>query len=269
MQCIFNWELNMPITWTAQYQDERANIEIQGIIIASHQEFNGYISGEFSEKIRHYSGVGQIEVCLRNLKDTGFQTDDLERELNHKISKADWGEYFAYHQLETSFNITIPWPSQWDKKKNTHSLPGADIIGLKREDDTVTFVFGEVKTSEEIRHPPQVVTKKADGLITQLKRFEDGKIISNLIQWLLIRAHGKAWESDFDSALRSYLTENRLFTCIGILVRDTTPTPKDLSCIPEHLTLRCKVNLYAFYLPAPLHDCITKSIPRGIAYAGE
>jgi hypothetical protein len=258
----------MPIAWVPQYQDEQAAVEIQGIIISSHHDFNEYISSEFPERIRHYSGIAQIEGHLRNMKDTGFHTDDLESELNHKISKSDWGEYFAYHQLETSFNMSIPWPSQWDKKKNTHSLPGADIIGLKNDNGSVTFVFGEVKTSEEMRYPPQVVTKRSDGLITQLMKFDDRKIISNLIQWLLIKSHGKTWESDFDSALQFYLTHDRYFSCVGILIRDTEPTIGDLSCVPEQLTLRCKVSLYAFYLPEPLHECIKKSIPRGLAYAG-
>lgn len=203
------------------------------------------------------------------MKDTGFDTTNLESELFQVLSKSDWGEYFAYHQLETFFNITIPWPSQWDKKKDTYSLPGADIIGLKNEDGALTFVFGEVKTSEEIRHPPQVVTKKSDGLITQLKKFDDRKIISNIIQWLLLKSSGKRWEGDFNSALQFYLAHNRYFSCVGILVRDTEPTIEDLACVPEQLTLGCKVCLYAFYLPEPLHECITKSMPRGFAYAGD
>lgn len=258
----------MPITWTPHYQDAQATIEIQGIIISTHQEFDEYLSSEFSERIRHYSGIAQIEDYLHNMRDTGFDTADLEDELTYKISKSDWGEYFAYHQLETSFNISIPWPSQWDKKKNTHSLPGADIIGLRNNNGSVTFVFGEVKTSEEMRHPPQVVTKNSDGLITQLKKFTDRKIIANLIQWLLIKSEGKSWESDFHSALTHYLEHDHYFSCVGILVRDTEPAIDDLACIPERLTLTCNVQLFAFYLPAPLHDCIRRSIPRGFAYAG-
>ncbi len=257
----------MPITWTPQYHSEQENIEIQGIVITSCQDFNEYLSNEFPERIRHYSGIAQFDDLLRNLRDTGFQTDGLECVLNYKISKSDWGEYFAYHQLETSFNISIPWPSQWDKKKDTHSLPGADVIGLRNENGSVTFVFGEVKTSVEMRHPPQVVTKRADGLITQLMKFDDREIISNLIKWLLIKSYGKTWEPDFNTALEFYVANDFYFSCVGILVRDTESTIDDLACVPEQLTLRCKVNLYAFYLPAPLHDCITRSLPRGIAYA--
>lgn len=258
----------MPIAWAPHYQDAQATVEIHGIIISNHQEFDDYLSNEFSERIRHYSGIFQIEEYLSNMRGTGFDTAELESELTKKISKSDWGEYFAYHQLETSFNISIPWPSQWDKKKNTHSLPGADIIGLKNDNGSVTFVFGEVKTSEEMRHPPQVVTKKPDGLITQLTKFNDRKIIANLIQWLLIKSEGKSWDGDFQSALTYYLKHDQYFSCIGVLVRDTEPTISDLAYIPDKLTLTCNVQLFAFYLPAPLPDCIARSIPRGFAYAG-
>jgi hypothetical protein len=257
----------MPHTWTPHYQSQHENIEICGVVVSSREEFNQFISNEFSERIRYYSGFTQIDEVLRNLKDTGFQTDGLEEVLNYKITKSDWGEYFAYHQLESSFNISIPWPSQWDKKKITHSLPGADVIGLKNENGSISFVFGEIKTSQEMRYPPQVVTKKADGLVTQLMKFEDREIISNLIKWLLIKSHGNSWEPDFSAALEFYVANDFYFSCVGILVRDTNPTIDDLACIPEQLTLRCNVSLYAFYLPEPMHDCITKSLPRGVVYA--
>jgi len=258
----------MPVTWTPNYQNEQENIEIQGLVISSHPEFQEYLSNEFSERIRHYSGVARFEDYLSNLRDTGFQADELERELGQQISKSEWGEYFAYHQLENSFNIAIPWPSHWDKKKSSHSLPGADIFGLKCENGSVTFVFGEVKTSEEMRHPPQVVTKKSDGLISQIMKFNDREIISNLIKWLYLKLTGKSWEADFNTALKYYLEHERYYSCVGILVRDTEPTIDDLSCVIGHLTISCKVTLYAFYLPLPLHDCIRTSIPGGFAYAG-
>jgi hypothetical protein len=258
----------MPITWAHHYLSKQANIEIQGLIITSNQEFHEYISSEFPERIRYYSGIAGLENYLHNLRDTGFQTDGLEGELSQRISKSDWGEYFAYHQLENNFNIAIPWPSHWDKKKSTHSLPGADVIGLKYDNSSVTFVFGEVKTSEENQHPPQVVTKTSDGLITQIMKFNDRKIICNLIQWLFYKSTGKAWESDFDTALKYYLVHDHYFSSVGILVRDTEPTIDDLSCVIERLTIRFKVTLYAFYLPVPLHECIRTSIPGDFAYAG-
>ncbi len=258
----------MPITWARHYHNEQENIEIQGLVISSQPEFHEYLSTEFPERIRHYSGVARFEDCLRNLQDTGFQVDELERELANKISKSDWGEYFAYHQLENGFNIVIPWPSHWDKKKSTHSLPGADVFGLRSINGSVTFVFGEVKTSEEMQHPPQVVTRRSDGLITQLMKFDDREIISNLVKWLCLKSTGKDWETDFKIALRYYLEHDWYFSCVGILVRDTVPNIRDLSPAFEHLTLRCKVTLYAFYLPVHLHDCITASIPGGFVYAG-
>jgi len=251
----------MPIIWAPDYHNNQANIEIHGLVISSQSDFQGYLSNEFPERIRYYSGVARFEDYLRNLRDTGFQADELERELGQQISKSDWGEYFAYHQLETSFNITIPWPSHWDKKKSTYSLPGADIFGLRYENGSVTFVFGEVKTSEEMRYPPQVVTKRSDGLITQLMKFNDRKIISNLIQWLFLKSRGKTWEADFDTALKYYLEHDQYYSCVGILVRDTTPTIDDLSCVIDSLVIRCRVTLYGFYLPLCLHDCIRTSIP--------
>lgn len=258
----------MPITWAPHYHNEQENIVIQGLVISSHPEFHEYLSTEFPERIRHYSGVACFEDYLRNLQDTGFRVDELERELSRTISKSDWGEYFAYHQLENGFNIVIPWPSHWDKKRSTHSLPGADIFGLQSLNDSVTFVFGEVKTSEEMRHPPQVVTRRPDGLISQLMKFNNREVVSNLIKWLSLKSTGKDWETDFKTALKYYLEHDWYFSCVGILVRDTEPNIGDLSRAIRRLTLRCRVTIYAFYLPISLHECITMSIPGGFVYAG-
>jgi hypothetical protein len=259
----------MVIQWNQSYNSSGETIEISGHVVPSKEEFLTYISQDFPDVIEHYQGIKSAQDILNNLTQTGFQNNVLKEELlNQQIRMSDWGEFFAYHQLDIHYQISIPWPSQWDKKKDTHSLPGADIVGLKHDGKTISFVFGEVKTSQESRYPPQVVKKNNDGLVAQIKRFEDKKIIFGLIKWLLLKSKGQKWESDFKSALTYYGQNDTCFSSVGVLIRDTEPTIKDLLCTIGMLNVEFKVSLYAFYIPISLDECIRISNRGGVANVG-
>ena len=259
----------MVIHWNQSYNSAGETIEISGHVISSKDEFFAYLSKDFPEVIENYQGIKSAQDILSNLTQTGFQSSVLKEELlNEEIRMSDWGEFFAYHQLEVHYQISIPWPSQWDKKKDTHSLPGTDIVGLKHDGETISFVFGEVKTSQESRFPPRVVNKENDGLIAQIKRFGDKKIIYGLIKWLLLKSKGQTWESDFKRALEYYGQNDNCFSSVGVLIRDTEPTINDLLCSIGMLEVEFKVSFYAFYIPISIDECIEISTRGGVAHVG-
>lgn len=122
-----------------------------------------------------------FEDYLHSLSDTGF------RQISVVLPKIrDWqmGEGFAEAYLTSHFSCDFPWSNNRDLKNPNSSLTGADMVGFHRGQ----FAFGEVKTSTEKKYPPQVTTKKSDGLNTQLNKLcHDHDAQWALVQYLYHR----------------------------------------------------------------------------------
>ena len=111
------------------------------------------------------------------------------------------------------------------------------------------FAFGEVKTSTEQKYPPQVTSKKGDGLNAQLKKLcndYDGRWV--LIQYLFHRMKDKI---EYQEACITYLKDNKNFYVFGVLVRDVEPKIDDWNYLKKYLKVHGenKVSLIALYLP--------------------
>lgn len=71
------------------------------------------------------------------------------------------------------------------------------------------FAFGEVKTSTEQKYPPQVTSKKDDGLNTQLKKLcHDYDSRRILVQYLFNRVKST---TEYKEACIAYLKDNKNF----------------------------------------------------------
>jgi len=111
------------------------------------------------------------------------------------------------------------------------------------------FAFGEVKTSAEQKYPPQVTSKKDDGLNTQLKKLcHDYDRRRILVQYLFNRVKGT---TEYKEACIAYLKDNKNFYVFGVLVRNVEPHIKDWNYLKKHLEVheQNRVSLLALYLP--------------------
>ena len=256
---------NMEIIWDKSYAENEGNVTIEGKYTSS-SDFKRYLQITFQKELRYYLGDTNFDELINNLSDTGFDTSTLETVLASQpgLTSWEWGECFAYDQVEKHLGINIPWPPFWDRRLRRASLPGADIIGLKDEGNNIIFVFGEIKTSSQEKYPPDVMTKPNDGLIDQIKRLASRETIKDHIQWLSLRAEGKDWKEDFNKALKYYVQHDIGYIIIGLLIRDTLPNVHDLKCVLEKLrTFEITTICYGFYLPFKINNCIAMCFNGG------
>ena len=224
----------------AIYQDTHNGMCIQGI---SYSEDNLNQSAQIVADICFDTrGQEDFENYLLSLSDTGF------RPINAVFSKIrDWqvGEGFAEAYLTAHFECYFPWSNNRDLKNPNSSPTGADMVGFLQGQ----FAFGEVKTSTEQKYPPQVTSKKDDGLNTQLKKLchdHDGRWV--LVQYLYHRVKST---TEYQEACITYLKDNKNFYVFGVLVRDVEPKINDWNYLKKHLEAhgQNRVSLVALYLP--------------------
>lgn len=244
--------------WNTEFRDGNEDTSMEGFSIKPEIDFVGYLLGDFREDF-YYHGGTVSKTHIDNLNLTDFATEKIARifsDSEYIPLEWEWGEIFAVSQIEKLVRVQIPWPVNRDKRAKNASLPGPDIIGLSTRNGSVHFVFGEIKTSSEKEYPPSVVTNPNSGLIPQLKRLAYGDIIEP-IKWLLHKADGQEWASDFCAALESWASNNESILVIGALIRDTAPTEKDLRRALDEIGNSCRVGvrLLAFYLPISIKEC--------------
>lgn len=200
------------------------------------------------------SGQTDFINYIQSLDDTGFHPPNVVLP-----SIKDWqvGEGFAEAYLTSHFSCVFPWSNNRDLKNPNSSLTGADMVGFRQGQ----FAFGEVKTSSEQKYPPQVTSKKEDGLNTQLEKLcHNHDMRWALVQYLFHRLNGS---SDFKEACIAYLKGSNNFYIFGVLVRDVEPEIKDWAYLKKHLLVheQGSVFLVALYLPQndgiqKLHTCV-------------
>lgn len=222
------------------YQETHNGMYIQGI---SYSEDDLNKSAQIVADIC-FDTIGQkdFENYIFSLSDTGF------RPINAVLPKVrDWqvGEGFAEAYLTAHFSCFFPWSNNRDLKNPNSSLTGADMVGFHQRQ----FAFGEVKTSTEQKYPPQVTSKKDDGLNTQLKKLchdDDRRWV--LVQYLFHRVKGT---TEYQEACIAYLKDNKNFYVFGVLVRDVEPKINDWDYLKKHLKVhgQNRVSLVSLYLP--------------------
>ncbi len=131
------------------------------------------------------------------------------------------------------------------------------MVGFIEIDDQVLFLFGEVKTSSENAHPPQVMTY-ADGMENQLCDLcgqpEKRRILISYLQnKARLFEEGHQFKNDFNSGIKSYYATNSRYQLVGVLVRDTEPAEEDVSQsyhrIKDKILEPTGLKLLALYLP--------------------
>jgi len=234
------------------YQEIHNGIFIQGI---SYTEDDLNQSAQIVADICFDTpGQKDFENYLLSLSDTGFS---LINSVLPKVRGWQVGEGFSEAYLSAHFSCFFPWSNNRDLKNPNSSLTGADMVGFHQGH----FAFGEVKTSTEQKYPPQVTSKKGDGLNAQLKKLchdHDGRWV--LVQYLYHRVKST---TEYQEACIAYLKDNKNFYVFGVLVRNVKPKINDWDYLKKHLEVheQNRVSLVALYLPQndgiqKLHACV-------------
>jgi hypothetical protein len=220
------------------------------------KELDAAISGQVSALVFDDQGKADIQELLAGVAETAFEQEQLAQALADPDNVEDWrvGEAIAEAYLTEHRDCLFPWPDGRDERKSGSSLPGADLVGFQSIGDVERFAFGEVKASSEKSYPPQVVTKKKDGLKKQIEDLRDKKKDRDgLVEYLAHRASGKSWKEHFKSAAKRYLTNSHDVSLFGVLVRDVEPNQNDLRLRVKQLAEGCpngtEIELFALYLP--------------------
>jgi hypothetical protein len=203
------------------------------------------------------AGKAQVRDVLSGLATTDFKADQIEAALAVPPPLRNWqvGEAIAEAYLVDHRDCDFPWPSGRDLRNPNASPTGADLVGFHRDPKGTRFAFGEVKTSEEDRRPPQVVTGR-HGLAKQLEELRDSAPVKNhlVYQYLGIRAAASDWKDTYRLAASRYLENPADVSLFGVLVRDIDPDQEDLSQRIATLAKKCPdqttIELRAFYLPS-------------------
>ena len=245
---------------TIVYANQEKHVAWQGITLADGKEFDNFMSTDVYSRLNDDNGKQAFATHLRSLATTGFDNKNLKLLLSSDTQEErDWaiGEALAEAFLSTRQNIIWPWNMERDKRTPLASLPGADLVGFEVAHDSIRLVLGEVKTSGDKNTPPNVMTGRS-GMHHQLDRLaNDLSLIVQLLRWLLPRCKGTEYETYFNSAVTLLLsTENKAIAFIGVLIRDTQPSERDLRARGYYLSNQinspssCK--LIALYVPCPI-----------------
>lgn len=218
-------------------------------------DFVGYMRDRVGPRYRDDEG-DQLLSDVDNTEQVGFDSEVLKATIPYIPSRI--AEVLAECFLMDRHNVLIPYNRVRDAISLTASPAGPDIIGIV---DTL-FVFGETKSSSEIKHPPSVVSGSS-GLIEQLNSIKrDKEKRSRMIKWMghkTMQLEANASRASWLQAKRQYCeSEGRSFMIYGMLVRDTDPDKRDVVRVHDRVSVdiypSTPLNVMALYIPVPIHS---------------
>ncbi|MCR4442854.1 MAG: hypothetical protein QHH10_11100 [Peptococcaceae bacterium] len=231
-------------------------VEAYGLLIPSNEAMSA-LSKRVAERLRDTDGKSAVAAPIAGLQLTKFQQANLERILK-ETNVPEWriGEALAECYLEDNYDCLFPWQSGRDMRNPNASLSGADLVGFQGKSGQARFAFGEVKTSEDKRTPPKVMSGR-NGMVCQLETLcDDLTRINTLVRYLGIRHIGQPWSEMYKTAFIAYLNNTSDIVLLGVLVRTTTADAADLQKRVKNLAAKNpkRAVLLALYIPLPLRD---------------
>lgn len=221
-------------------------------------------------------GFAEMEVSLGSLVDSVY-AKEMALETLRGLGKVDrWrvGEAIAEAYLTAHRDCVFPWPVERDMRGEGSSVPGTDLVGLRKDGAGHRFAFCEVKTSADRRSPPRVVSGK-HGLEEQLSRICRKKDVRfRMVVYLVRRLKEERGKSRLRSATMNYRRDSTDVYVCGFLVRDTTPNEKDVAGCVFSLRQRrygsTEAEVITLYLPGGhvmrLSEILLDSIKRGFSW---
>ena len=225
--------------------------------------FKSYMTSRVKARVEDDEAQDRFATELRGMAATGMATEYVERLLRSVPDEKSWavGEALAECVLadDGTREICWPWNIVRDRRTPRASLPGADLVGFCKEDDSVLLLFGEVKTSSDANTPPNVMNGSG-GMEWQLKdeatRLE---VQLALLKWLHSRCESDKHLALYQAAVNRYVQSlGKEILLVGILLRDTEPNELDVTArakaLAQSLGSPTRIEVTAWYLPVPIKD---------------
>lgn len=219
---------------------ETASLNYRGVALEE-PECRNHLKGAVKDNLLDREQQDDLLDSLNSLQnDTGFNANeqllaDIQALENGEVNVQNFrvGEAYAEIVLEQHFQCRFHWNELRDARNPKGNKTGADLVGFIEIDGQVLFLFGEVKTSSENVHPPQVMTYK-DGMENQLFNLCDQPdkrriLISYLQNKAKLFDETHPFKEDFCASLKAYYATNGSYQLVGVLVRDTEPVEEDVS----------------------------------------
>lgn len=233
------------------YEYYEKNTLYQGYML--NDRFEKYISDRVGPRYRDEKG-DQLLSDMGGTNQVGFDSTMLKTSVSYIPSRI--AEVLAECFLMDSHDILIPYNRLRDSINPKTSITGPDIIGIAN----ALFVFGETKSSSEMRHPPSVVDGKS-GLIAQLNNIKlnkDKRIW--MIKWLGHKTLQTKPDTNHAAWLKAkqqyFISEGRNFKMCGMLIRDTKPDERDVtrvySKVSADMHASTLLDIMALYIPVPI-----------------
>jgi len=242
---------------TEAYNVDACPVTARGVSYTD-AELDTALRGSVSGILRDDAGIADLETVLAAVVTTEFSEQSVKRVLSSRAALESWrvGEAIGEAFLVEHRSCEFPWPSGRDLKNPAASPAGTDLVGFQETSavtDTYRFAFGEVKTSEEKKWPPSVMSGR-HGLKKQLEDLRDSiRVKDSLMKYLGHHADGTDWFPRYRSAAKRYLADPEDVSLFGILVRDVEPKQEDLASRAGNLAKGCpkgtSIELRAMYLP--------------------
>lgn len=188
------------------------------------------------EKINDFEGTGaMVEAFSGSIPLTGFDINVLLLDILSLDAPAnEWriGEAYAEFFLETNMGARFYWNEIRDQRNINSNKTGADLVGFIEMDGDTVFLFGEVKTSNDPKRPPEVLYGKS-GMIQQLEDLTTDRLkVNALIRYLgtkaMLYSATDSFRIDYEKALTSYISNMNKYNLFGVLVRDIPPDERDI-----------------------------------------
>lgn len=253
---------------TVYSQQESKNHGYYGIALTT-EEIETHFPHEVLNKLKDAEGTFDLVSTFSNsLSLTGFVASEILTEIfTISSTNTEWrvGEAFAEFFLESHEGARFYWNEIRDQRNINSNKTGADLVGFIDLEGNIVFLFGEIKTSNDPSHPPQVLYGQT-GMIKQLEDLlDENQKVFALIRYLGTKAvlYGAThpFRKDYESALKNFMDDQSNFYLFGILVRDTSPDERDLKS--RYKRLKAKIDklpglqLKALYIPVKQEQWVT------------
>jgi len=247
------------------YGENEGRASYEGIKLGNN--FKEYLITRVKEKLYDLEGTRSLIEKFESVASTDFEKQQLVEifSVTSNIEKWKIGEALAECYLEDFEKARFYYPPSRDTRSPKANLQGADLVGfIELANNFLTFLFGEVKTSEDKNSPPQVMYGSS-GMTDQLSNIKNNPTVQKtLIKWLGVKVQNlpkdNPFKRDYERALKVYLqeiSEDKYFLA-GVLVRDTEPKETDLrtryKSLKTGINQELRLKLIALYIPIPIKD---------------
>jgi len=244
------------------YEGEEDVVIWKGFRVHDKDDFKKYLQSRVRNRLDAKEYEESFQDDLEKVAMSGMNTDNLQDYIDSYDTPKDdksWkiGEALSECLLQDQGDAILPWNRNRDEPLPKVSLPGNDIIGFIDLEEGVRFMFGETKTSGDTTNlPPTVMSDMHDQLRRHLDQKERRRVHSKVLRYLHARTKDTEYRSHFLEALQYHAKDKRAFILVGVLLRDTEPTEKDVrphsKQLAEDAEPPTKVRIQAHYFPVDI-----------------